>query len=46
MKVNFSGVQSRSYNHADRSDKVIDTITFLVSEIRKMVGKLVLDPVR
>ncbi len=27
MKVNFSGVQLRSCNHADRSDKVIDAIT-------------------
>ena len=27
MKVNFSGVQLRSCNHADRSDKVIDAMT-------------------
>ena len=44
MKVNFSGAQLRSCNHADRSNKVIDAIT--VFEIRKMVGKLVLHPVR
>ena len=37
MKVNFSGIQLRSRNHADRSNKVIDAMTVFGSQKPKTV---------